>query len=76
MKALSIFSLLVCSLMLNIIQLGFTLWVNNSWYKKTMELNKNWYEKSIKIINQLSDSGEEQNENQNNGMLHAGDTRN
>lgn len=62
--------------MLNIIQLVFALWMNNSWYKKTMELNKNWYEKSIKIINQLSDSGEAQNENQNNGMLHAGDTRN
>lgn len=62
--------------MLNIIQLVFALWMNNSWYKKTMELNKNWYEKSIKIINQLSDSGEEQNENQNNRMLSGGNKRN
>lgn len=62
--------------MLNIIQLVFALWMNNSWYKQTMELNKNWYEKSIKIINQLSDSGEEQNENQNNGMLSGGNKRN
>ncbi len=73
---MKILSLLVLSLILNFIQFGFNLWMNNSWYKKTMELNKKWYEKSIKIINQLSDSGEAQNENQNNGMLHAGDTRN
>ena len=56
-------ALLIFSLTFNFIQFGFALWMNDFWYKKMGELNKSWLEKSVKIVKQLSDSGEEQNEN-------------
>lgn len=68
--------LLIASLTFNVIQLVFAFWMNNSWYKKMQELNQDWYQHAMDGIKRMSESGEEQNENQTDGMLHAGDQRN
>ena len=68
--------LLIISLAFNVVLLTMCFCINERWYRKSQEMNLSWYKKSIELINSLSDSGEEQNENQTDGMLHAGDSRN
>lgn len=68
--------LLIISLAFNVVLLTMCFCINERWYRKSQEMNLSWYKKSIELINSLSDSGEEQNENQTDGMLYGGDSRN
>lgn len=68
--------LLIISLAFNVVLLTMCFCINERWYRKSQEMNLSWYKKSIELINSVSDSGEEQNENQTDGMLYGGDSRN